>query len=131
MTNPFAIAIPADVDHLAEARVEVRRWLADEGLDPVTAGDLLAVASEFLLHAISRSGGAGTVHLVGERRAGGIRLAVRATPVGDEAPRRLRVPEDPLAQGAIGRRMVEECCDDVQIAPKGVATAAECWRGVA
>lgn len=131
MTTSFALQIPADVDHLAEARRGVRQWLADEGLDAETSGDLLAVASEFLLHAIVRAGGTGTVRLVGERRPDGVRLAVRASAADEGTPRRLRLPDDPLAAGALGRRMVEACCDDVQIVASGAEASAECWRGVA
>lgn len=131
MTDPFSIEIPADVDHLAGARARLRQWLGDEGLDPSTAGDLLAVASEFLVHAIVRAGGEGTVRLVGERRADGVRLAVRSTTAAASAPRRLLLPSDPLAAGAIGRRLVEECCDELTIAREGDETTAECWRGVA
>ena len=131
MTTPFALKIPADVDHLADGRRQVRRWLADEGLDAVIAGDLLAVASEFLLHAIVRSGGNGTVRLIGERGPGGVRLAVQAEAATVDAPRRLRLPDDPLVDGGIGRRMVEECCDDLRIRTDGATASAECWRGVA
>lgn len=131
MTTPFALEIPADVDHLADARRQVRRWLADERLDPVTAGDLVAVASEFLLHAIVRSRGNGAVRLVGERGPGGVRLAVRADIAASSGPQRLRLPDDPLAAGGIGRRMVEQCCDDLQITTDSATAAAECWRGVA
>lgn len=131
MTTSFALEIPADVHRLADARHGVRQWLADEGLDPETAGDLLAVASEFLLHAIVRTGGTGTVRLVGQRRPDGVRLTVEASAADEGTPRRLHLPDDPLAAGALGRRMVEECCDDVQIATSGAEASAACWRGVA
>ena len=130
MSTPFALEMPADVDHLAGARRRVRRWLADEHIDPVTAGDLLAVASEFLLHAIVRSGGHGAVRLEGERGPRGVRLAVRAD-AADVGIRRLRLPDDPLAAGGIGRRMVEECCDDLRVGTDAATASAECWRGVA
>ena len=132
MTMPplFALEIPSDVTELAGARAGIRGWLTSEVDEPTIAADLLAVASEFLLHAIVRSGGTGSVYLVGERRAGGVHLAVRASIPAHAKLRRLCLPDDPLAPGALGRRMVEECCDDVRISAGGTA-AAECWRGVA
>lgn len=131
MPPPFALEIPSDVTELLGARAGVREWLATEIGDPLVAADLLAVASEFLLHAIVRSGGTGSVYLVGERRPGGVHLAVRSSIRADATARVLRLPDDPLAPGALGRRMVEECCDDVRISDGHSTAAAECWRGVA
>lgn len=128
--SALSVEIPATVDQLAHARALVRRWLREEGLDASVSDDLLAVSSEFLLHAIVRSGGAGTVRLVGERGPRGVRLAVASDPVAAGAPRRLGLPSDPLARGAIGRRMVEQCCDALDVGTGGPASA-ECWRGVA
>lgn len=122
------LEIPADLDALAGARSRVRTWLEDQGIEAVIAGDLLAVASEFLLHAIVRAGGAGMVGLVGEHRADGVRLTVRATPAMADAPRRLGLPPDPLRSGAIGRRLVESCCDDLAITTDDDGSVVECWR---
>jgi anti-sigma regulatory factor (Ser/Thr protein kinase) len=126
MTDRLDLELPADLDELAAARTAVRTWLAGRGLDEVATVDLLAVASEFLVHAIVRAGGTGTVRLTGEPSEGGIRLAVRATPRPAEV-RSIGLPPDPLAQGALGRRLVEVCCHDLRIDATGT-TLAECFR---
>ena len=127
MTSPLDLLLPADVDELAAGRAAVRTWLSTQAIDTVAAADLLAVASEFLLHAIVRSGGVGSVRLVGEHHAGGIRIAVTADAAALDGPRRLSLPADPLVAGALGRRLVERCCDDVLIATTPDGASAECW----
>ena len=130
MTPPLDLLLPADVHELATGRAAVRQWLGAQGLDAVAAADLLAVASEFLLHAIVRSGGVGSVRLVGERHARGVRLAVTAgATAGAGAPHPLGLPADPLVTGGFGRRLVETCCDDLAITTGADGAArAECWR---
>lgn len=128
--SSLCLVIPADVEQLASARARVRRWLDEEVPDHDSAADLLAVASEFLLHAIVRAGGVGTVRLDGERSAQGVRLAVASDPVIEERPHAIGLPPDPLAPGATGRRMVEACCDHVEVLT-GPGASAECWRALA
>ena len=120
--------VPADVDELAPARGRVRAWLDAHDLDPLARTDLLAVASEFLLHAIVRSAGVGSVHLHGEVRPDGVRLAVRAAKEADDIPRPIRLPADPLVADGIGRRLVEQCCDALRITSDEDGTLTECWR---
>ena len=128
MTGPLQLEIPAVLDELAGARRTVRRWLTAEGLEPTVVADLLAVASEFLLSAIVRAAGTGSVRLVGERRPDGVRLAVRAASAAAGAPRAIHLPGDPLAHGALGRRLVEGCCDSIEITADDDGGGAECWR---
>lgn len=120
--------LPADLEALAGARGALRSWLAGESIDPEVAGDLVAVASELLLHAIVRAGGVGAVHLSGEHRPDGVRLVVRAAAAVADAPRAIDLPSDPLASGTFGRRVVERCCDDVAIRIDDAGTTTECWR---
>jgi hypothetical protein len=126
----FVVDLPATVTHLADARRRLREWLEDEVADDLARDDLLAVAGEFFLHVVFRTGGLGRARLVAERGAGGVRLSVTGL---DERPnvRPLVLPTDPLATGALGRRLVEGCCDEVRVAAAGGAVVgASCYRAV-
>ena len=127
--TPFALELPATIDQLAPARGQLRAWLASEVADESAREDLLAVAGEFFLHVVYRTGGVGHARVLAERGPGGVRLSVTAA--GDRAGvRALALSSDPLAAGAIGRRLVDGCCDDVRVStgtPGGVV-GAECFR---
>jgi hypothetical protein len=131
MTTTLELEIPASLESLAQGRAAVRTWLQEQGVDAVVASDLLAVASEFLLHAIVRAGGVGSVRLEGEHRPDGVRLAVRAAAAVLDAPRAIDLPGDPLSQGSLGRRLVDGCCDDLAITTGDDGATAECWRRTA
>jgi hypothetical protein len=131
MTTTLELEIPAALDELAAARAAVRAGLLGEALDPEVASDLTAVASELLLHAIVRAAGVGAVGLRGEHRPDGVRLTVRAAAAMASSPRAIALPTDPLAPGALGRRVVERCCDDMAIRVDDDGTTAECWRRLA
>lgn len=126
----FDLELPANLDHLADARHRLRRWLAEEVLDDVARDDLLAVAGEFFVHVVFRTGGSGRARILAERGDGGVRLSVTAAA---ERPivRPMAPSRDPLASGAVGRRLVEGCCDEVRVGGVGTATVgAECFRSV-
>lgn len=129
---PFDLELPATLEHLAEARHRLRAWLEDEVHDDVARMDLLAVAGEFFLHVIYRTGGLGRARVVAVPRDGGVRLAVTAADAVDgERVRAMAPAGDPLSAGAMGRRLVEGCCDAVQVAAAGSSTiGAECFRSV-
>lgn len=126
----FAIELPAALDHLADARGRLRAWLGEEVADEVARNDLLSVAGEFFLHVVFRTGGLGHARIVAERRHDGVRLSVKATD-DRRTVRSIAPPSDPLAVGAVGRRLVEGCCDEVRVEVDGAATVgAECFRTV-
>lgn len=126
----FDLELPATLDHLAEARHRLRSWLTDEVGDDVARDDLLAVAGEFFLHVVFRTGGLGRARIVAEHGQRGVRLSVTAA--NDEGGVRAMAPAtDPLAEGALGRRLVEGCCDRVRVDGRGTASVgAECFRSV-
>lgn len=127
----FDIDLPATLQHLGEARRRLGVWLADEVPDAAARGDLLAVAGEFFLHVVFRTGGLGRARVVAERWDDGVRLSVTAAD-GCDTVRSMATPADPLAVGAIGRRLVEACCDEVTVASDGAGTvSAQCFRSVA
>ena len=131
--SSFDIELPATLDHLGEARRRLRSWLGDEVADEVARDDLLAVAGEFFLHVVFRTGGLGRARIVAEPGPTGVRLAVTSASEPSHPPvRLLRPASDPLAAGALGRRLVEGCCDDVRVRRAGGSTVgAECFRSVA
>ncbi len=129
-TGPLDVEIPASLDALAIGRSVARSWLQDQGLDPAVAAELLAVAAEFLLHAIVKAGGSGQVRLTGEVRTDGVRLSVVTALAADDAPRAIALPADPLLAGSIGRRLVEGCCDEFAFTVGEAGIGAECWRRV-
>jgi hypothetical protein len=129
MPAPFDRTFPATLTSLASARRALRAWLADAVSDATVAADLLTVAGEFLLHVVVRTGGArGRVRLVAERRPDGVRLAVTSADASTPV-RSIAMPTDPLGDGTIGRRLVDRCCDEVEI-EQGPTIAARCWRAV-
>ena len=126
----FVVDLPATVTQLGEARRRLRAWLDDEVPDEVARGDLLAVAGEFFLHVVFRTGGVGRARIVAERGAGGVRLSVTAL---DRRPnvRPIAPSTDPLAAGALGRRLVDGCCEEVRVAAaSGPVVVASCYRSV-
>src|SRR5688572_25837562 len=99
----FDLELPATLDHLGEARHLLRAWLRQELDDDVAGDDLLAVAGEFFVHVVYRTGGLGRARIVAEHGDGGVRLSVTAA--GEPRPvRTIQPATDPLAAGAIGRR---------------------------
>lgn len=127
----FDIELPATLEHLGDARRLLRRWLADEVADDAACTDLLAVAGEFFLHVVFRTGGLGRARVVAERGADGVRLSVTAADDGCRTVRSMAAPRDPLAIGAIGRRLVEGCCDELRVEAVGATTVgAECFRSM-
>src|SRR5205085_3591253 len=67
MPDRFDRDFPATLTSLAEARHQLRAWLADAVRDPNAANDLLTVAGEFFLHVVVRTGGdQGRARLVAE-----------------------------------------------------------------
>jgi hypothetical protein len=128
MPPAFDRAFPATLSAMAEARAHLRSWLADAVDDEVVANDLLTVAGEFFLHVVVRTGERGRARVVAERGRDGVRLAVTAAaPVATATVRSLALPADPLGAGAIGRRLVDGCCDEREI-ERGPTVAARCWR---
>jgi hypothetical protein len=128
MPASFDRQFAATLDHLADARHDLREWLAREVPDPIARTDLLAVAGEFFLHVIVRTGGAGRARVLAEHAPDGVRLSVTAA--ADEPPvRAIDLPNDPLRVGAIGRRIVDGCCERVRV-EAGAGVGAECWRRV-
>ena len=125
----FDIQLPATLDHLGDARRRLRAWLSEEVDDRVAAEDLLAVAGEFFVHVVFRTGGQGDARVTAERGARGVRLAVTAAPPAPGV-RALAPAKDPLATGALGRRLVEGCCDEVRVEGGTVIVGAECFRSV-
>lgn len=128
----FDIELPATLAHLGDARRRLRSWLDQEVTDDVAGDDLLAAAGEFFLHVVFRTGGLGRARITAERGPGGMRLAITAaqTPQGRDV-RVLAPKHDPLAAGALGRRMVEGSCDQVRVERAGSTTVgAECFRSV-
>lgn len=126
----FDLELPATVEHLAEARSRLRAWLADEVADAEAGDDLLTVAGEFFLHVVYRTGALGRARITADHGPGGVRLAVTSA---RRAPgvRALAPPSDPLADGALGLRLVEGCCDEIRVAGPGDPTVgAECFRVV-
>ena len=129
MSDPFVREYPATLSSLGDARHHLRAWLADEVPDEVAANDLLTVAGEFFLHVVVRTGGdAGRASVVAERGPDGVRLSVTSVRAAGVV-RALRLPPDPLAAGAIGRRLVDGCCDDVEV-DDGERVGARCRRAV-
>ena len=127
----FDLELPATIEHLGEARRRLRAWLEQEVRDDVARTDLLAVAGEFFLHVIFRTGGLGRARVVAEHGDGGVRLSVTAADAR-EGVRAITPATDPLSAGAMGRRLVDGCCDAVRVAGVGSATiGAECFRTVA
>jgi hypothetical protein len=101
--------------------------LRDVVADEIACNDLLTIAGEFFLHVVVRTGGdRGRARVFAERGRDGVRLAVTsmdpATPV-----RAIALPADPLGAGSIGRRLVDGCCDEVEI-EGGPTISARCWR---
>jgi anti-sigma regulatory factor (Ser/Thr protein kinase) len=129
MPPAFDREFPATLSALAEARAHLRSWLAEAVDDEVVANDLLNVAGEFFLHVAVRTGGErGRARVEAERGRDGVRLAVTAVaPAATATVRSLGLPADPLGAGAIGRRLVDGCCDEVEI-DRGPTVAARCWR---
>ena len=130
MLAPFDRRYPATLSSLAEARHHLRSWLSEEVTDAVAVNDLLTAAGEFFLHVVVRTGGAqGRVQVHAERGRDGVRLsvtsAVTAPPV-----RAIGLPGDPLVAGALGRRLVDGCCDEVEV-ERGAVVGARCRRVVA
>jgi hypothetical protein len=117
MPAPFDREYPATLTSLADARVELRAWLRTEVADECAADDLLSAAGEFFLHVVVRTGGdRGRARVVAERGPDGVRLAVTAVEVGARAPlRSVALPQDPLSAGSLGRRLVDGCCDEVEV----------------
>jgi hypothetical protein len=132
MTPPFDRDFHATLTAMAEARAQLRSWLAEAVADELAANDLLTVAGEFFVHVVVRTGGgAGRARVTAERGPDGVRLAVTAvaSPARGNV-RSLRLPEDPLAAGSLGRRLVDGCCDEVEVA-EGPTPAARCRRTLA
>lgn len=129
----FVLELPATVDHLAEARRRLRAWLDEELAEPTARDDLLTVAGEFFLHVVFRTGGLGRARVVAEHGGGGVRLAVTSVTSASRATvRPLGLRRDPLAAGAMGRRLAEGCCDEMRVAAGARGTVgAECFRRVA
>jgi hypothetical protein len=130
MPAPFDHTFPATLASLAAARRALRVWLAEDAVVEETAAhDLLTVAGEFLLHVVVRTGGdRGRARLVAERGPDGVRLAVTAVDAATTPPvRSIGLPADPLGVGSIGRRLVDRCCDEVEIS-RGPTIGARCWR---
>lgn len=128
-TLPLDFELAASVESLAVARRRLGTWLSEQGIDGVTNSDLLSVATEFFLHVVVKAGGVGHARLVAVRASTGVRLSVTAAKSGD-AVRRIDLPTDPLEVGSIGRRLVDGCCDEVELSEGEGAVRAQCWRAV-
>ena len=97
MRAPLRVTIPADPEALAGARGRVRDWLADEGVDPDQADEVVLAVSEALANGVEHAyGGArdGEVELWIER-ARDDALAVEVRDRGRWRP----PPEDPGLRG--------------------------------
>lgn len=128
-TLPLDFELAASIESLAVARRRLGTWLFDQGIDGVTNSDLLSVATEFFLHVVVKAGGVGHARVVAERGPTGVRLSVTAARSVD-AVRRIDLPADPLEIGSIGRRLVDGCCDEVEISEGEGPIGAKCWRAV-
>ena len=128
-TLPLDFVLAAVVEHLAEVRQQLAAWLLAEGIEGTANSDLLSVATEFFLHVVVKTGGVGCARVVAERTPRGVRMAVTAATA--VAPiRRIDLPPDPLETGSIGRRLVDGCCDDLQISEVDGSIGVQCWRAV-
>lgn len=127
---PLDFELEAMVANLPEVRRRLAVWLVDEGIDPATNADLLSVATEFFLHVVVKTGGTGQVRVGAERAARRVRMSVTAAAVVIDGIRRIDLPSDPLRIGSIGRRLVDGCCDDLQISDADGAIGVQCWRVV-
>ncbi len=128
MSETFLLALPASITGLAEVRSAIRDWLEPLVVDREALGDLIAVASEFVLHVLVKSGGSGQIEVSAEHGASGVRLGVRSNAAVASAPRAIELPPDPLGPDALGRRIVETCCDEIVVTNDESGTHLECWR---
>lgn len=132
--------LEATAENLAPARRILRAWLATRVADPVTAADLLAVASEFLLEAIAKGDSRHPAVLRAETGLEGVIITVEGAAGaalermgGDRstgaAILQLRpAADDPLAAGGLGRRIVEGNCDRFELSAEGGRLTMRCWR---
>lgn len=126
-TLQFELA--AAVENLAETRRRLGDWLFEQGIVGETNGDLVSVATEFFLHVVVKAAGVGQARVVADRGPKGVRLSVTAAkPVG--VVPRIDLPADPLETGSIGRRLVDGCCDELEISDADDAIGVQCWRDV-
>ena len=111
----FERRLPGDLRTLAEVRSDLRRWLADRGLDARTADDLVLATSEALANAAEHgSGGRPTerVHLqvrVEQDREGGSEVVVQVTDRG-----RWR-PATSASERGRGLQIAQALVDDVVV----------------
>jgi len=129
-TLPLDFELAASVESLAEARRRLGAWLLDQGIDGETNSDLVSVATEFFLHVVVKAGGVGHARVVAERATGGVRMSVTAATSADRAVPRIDLPSDPLERGSIGRRLVDGCCDELEISEADGSIGVRCWRAV-
>lgn len=129
-TLPLDFELAASVESLAEARRRLGAWLLDQGIDGETNSDLVSVATEFFLHVVVKARGVGHARFVAERATGGVRMSVTAATSVGRAVHRIDLPPDPLETGSIGRRLVDGCCDELDISEADGSICVRCWRAV-
>ena len=113
----------ADGQALPLARILVRHWLAEEGLEPPAADELLFVANELSTHAVGVHPG-GWCQLDAWDAEGHVHLAVTGRP----APEARQRASSHLAPGTLALDLLNRLCHRVEIDDEAGAVSVSVRR---
>jgi anti-sigma regulatory factor (Ser/Thr protein kinase) len=124
--EPLLHRFRADAAAIAGVRRAVRAWLEAAEADTAVIDDLVVVVSELCAHAVVHASpgdvavGATLVDDVVSLEVAAVRDDAGVIPIGRAA--------DPLGAGQPGRLVVEELCDDLQVASTARGPVLRCRR---